>query len=76
MRINYTFLLLIILGVPVYLFGQLEVTNTPPITPENLISNVFLGDGVEVISIDFDGDPMSVGYFSQGLNTIGMERGL
>ena len=56
--------------------AQLEVTNAAPITPENLISNVFLGEGVEVVSINFDGIPSSVGLFTQGLNSIGMDRGI
>ncbi len=62
---------------PLLLTAQpLEVTNAAPITPENLISNVFLGDGVEVISIQYDGDPLSVGFFNHGEDEVGMQRGI
>ncbi|MEZ4920668.1 MAG: choice-of-anchor L domain-containing protein [Saprospiraceae bacterium] len=56
----------------------LEVTDaaTPPFTPENLISNIFLGDGVEVTNIQFNGSNAAVGYFTGGQNSIGIERGI
>ncbi len=62
-----------------HLFAQpMEITDatTPPITPENLISNIFLGDGVEVVDVTFEGDPLSVGYFKNGQNAVGIERGI
>ncbi|MCC6726718.1 MAG: choice-of-anchor L domain-containing protein, partial [Saprospiraceae bacterium] len=57
---------------------QMEVTDatTAPITPENLITNIFLGDGVEVLNVDFQGDPLSVGYFKNGDNAVGIPRGI
>jgi gliding motility-associated-like protein len=62
------------------LFGQsqFQVTDseTAPFTPENLISNVFLGEGVTVKSINFAGEPKAVGYFSGGANVIGLDRGI
>ncbi|WP_020538983.1 choice-of-anchor L domain-containing protein [Lewinella cohaerens] len=71
------FLLLVLFSMlSVSVFAQLEVTNAAPITPENLISNVFLGDGVEVVSITYAGDQGAVGLFTQGSTTIGMERGI
>ncbi len=56
----------------------IEVTpsTTDPYTPENLITNVFLGDGVEVISVQFDGDPTAVGFFKNATDEIGIERGI
>jgi len=54
----------------------LEVTNAPPITPQNLITNVFLGEGVEVISVDYFGANKSVGFFKYGIDEVGIERGL
>jgi gliding motility-associated-like protein len=57
-------------------FGQMEVTNAPPITPENLITNVFLGEGVEVISVSYQGNAKSVGFFKNAESAIGIERGL
>lgn len=57
-------------------FLQVTGGNTPPFTPENLISNIFLGDGVEVTSIVYNGDPLAVGYFTGGTQSIGLERGI
>ncbi|MDX1911580.1 MAG: choice-of-anchor L domain-containing protein [Saprospiraceae bacterium] len=56
----------------------LQVTDvvTGPYNPQSLISNVFLGNGVEVTNIQFTGDPRAVGYFSGGTNSIGIERGI
>ena len=58
--------------------AQLEITNanTPPFTPENLISNVFLGEGVEVTNINFGGDNEAVGFFTNGTDAIGIDRGI
>ncbi len=54
----------------------LEVTNAPPITPQNLITNIFLGDGVEVLNVTYQGSANAVGFFKNGQNATGMERGL
>ncbi len=80
-RPTQTLLLLAIglLALPSSLNAQfLQVTDvvTGPFNPQNLISNVFLGDGVEVSNIQFNGDPRSVGYFSGGTPSIGLERGI
>ena len=58
--------------------AQIEVSggNQNPWTPQNLIENVFLGDGVEVSDITYNGDDASVGYFQNGLGDIGLERGI
>ena len=55
---------------------QIEVDNNDPFTPINLISNVFLGDGVEVINVTYDGPPLSVAYFKDGENQVGLGRGV
>ncbi len=56
----------------------LEVVDaaTAPYTPENLISNIFLGDGVEVLDIQFFGEPTAVGYFNNAEDEIGINRGI
>jgi len=56
----------------------MQVTSgaTQPFTPANLISNVFLGDGVEVLSIVYNGKPTSVGYFTNGTQAVGLTRGI
>lgn len=55
---------------------QVTGANTAPFTPQNLISNIFLGDGVEVTQITYAGQPAAVGYFTGGNNAIGIERGI
>lgn len=50
--------------------------NTSPYTPENLITNVFLGQGVTVTDVQFFGDPLSVGYFDEALPSVGIDRGV
>ena len=53
------FTTIIIFGVLLFanqLFGQtIQVTpgTTPPFTPTNLLQQVFLGDGVEVLNINY-----------------------
>ena len=56
----------------------LEVTDaaTPPYNPQYLISNIFLGDGVDVLNIQYNGVATAVGYFTGGTNAIGIERGV
>ncbi len=63
---------------PFISMGQIEVTpaNTGIFTPESLVTNVFLGDGVEVTALSFSGEDISVGYFTNGLGNIGIERGI
>ena len=61
------------------LYGQVlqaTASNVPPFTPQNLIQNIFLGEGVEVTNITYAGDPVAVGYFTQGQNIIGIDRGI
>lgn len=71
-----SFIIFLIAGVSAS--AQLQVTDatTPPYNPNNLIRNVFLGSGVEVTSIQLNGNARSVGFFSDGMNTIGLERGI
>ncbi len=56
----------------------LQVTDvvTGPYNPQSLISNVFLGEGVQVTNIQFNGDPRAVGYFSGGTQALGIDRGI
>jgi hypothetical protein len=59
------------------LIAQIEVEPTGTIfTPENLVTNVFLGNGVEVTNLTYAGDNLAVGYFTNGTNDVGMERGI
>lgn len=55
---------------------QVTGANTAPFTPQNLISNIFLGEGVEVTNITYNGTNAAVGYFTGGNTAIGIERGI
>lgn len=50
--------------------------NTAPYTPENLITNIFLGQGVEVTNVQHFGNPAAVGFFKDAIDEIGIDRGL
>lgn len=54
----------------------LEVNNSAPFTPQNLITNVFLGEGVQVLSVTYEGVNKSVGFFKDGEPHIGIDRGI
>lgn len=58
--------------------GQMTIEDASfaPFDPESLIRDVFLGDGVEVISVDYAGEPVSLGYFEGGNAAIGLDRGV
>ncbi len=57
--------------------AQIEVEPTGALfTPESLITNVFLGEGVEVTNLTFDGSNQAAGYFTNGLDDIGIDRGI
>ncbi len=58
------------------LLQTIDATNNGPYTPQSLISNILLGDGVTVTSVLYNGSPRAVGYFSGGTQSIGIERGI
>lgn len=55
---------------------QVTGANTPPFTPQNLISNIFLGEGVTVTNISYNGISSAVGYFTGGTPSVGIDRGI
>lgn len=83
---NYTITTIqkLILVAPILFFtfkaqAQLETidaTSNGPYTPQSLISNVFLGDGVDVLSVNYSGSARAVGYFSGGSPVVGIDRGI
>ncbi len=75
LRFGIFFLFVFVFSVNAFA-QDMEVTNAPPITPENLITNIFLGEGVEVINVDYQGPPISVGFFKNGAEEIGIGRGI
>ncbi|MBT8189557.1 MAG: choice-of-anchor L domain-containing protein, partial [Bacteroidia bacterium] len=68
------FLLLLSLNIN----GQITVDpgNTAPFDFENIIENVFLGNGVEIVDVKYFGDPKAVGVFANAENVIGLNRGI
>ncbi len=60
------------------LSAQMEITpgNFNPYTPESLITDIFIDDGVEVLNVTYTGDPEAVGYFFNASGDIGIERGI
>src|SRR5690349_9533033 len=69
-------LLFLFLSVNAQFLQTIDATSNGPYTPQSLISNVFLGNGVEVTNITYSGSPRAVGYFSGGTQSIGIERGI
>lgn len=55
---------------------QVRLSNTSNFTPKDMIENIFLGEGVEVLDVKYDGENKSTGYFSNGMNVISLERGI
>ena len=75
---RHSCLLFLVLFFMKWGYGQIEVepATNQPFNPESLIKSVFLGKGIEILDIQFRGDPSAVGYFSNGLDDIGISEGL
>lgn len=59
------------------LFAQLQVSTAPPYdTPQSLVQNVLLGQGVTVSNITFSGDADQIGYFDGTASNVGIGQGL
>jgi hypothetical protein len=52
-----------------------EGAGTPELDPIQLIEEVCLGPGIEVLEINYNGDPEAVGHFSGGDDFFGLEEG-
>ena len=50
--------------------------NVPPLQQDNIISNVFLGNGVELINSEFFGNERAMGMFDNAQSVIGLESGI
>lgn len=59
-------------------YGQMTLhpSSTEPLTPDNLIQNVFIGNGIEIISSSYTGLSGSVGLFDNAINEVGIEKGI
>lgn len=70
---------IVLCGITTDIFSQpLQITGatSSALTPQSLIQNIFLGEGVEVSNITYNGDNVAVGYFTGGQGAIGIERGI
>ncbi|MEM6394915.1 MAG: choice-of-anchor L domain-containing protein [Bacteroidota bacterium] len=67
---------LFLLSSFLYVNAQLEVINEFPYDPDNLVETVFVGEGVTVLNVDYEGDQSSAAFFKGGLPFIGMDRGI
>ena len=57
--------------------AQISITaSNAALDPQALIETFFLGEGVEVTNINYTGDNNAVGFFTDGLNEIGIDRGI
>lgn len=76
MIIRIVWLMAILLYV-IQLRAQFAVTgaDTPAFGPQELIEEVCLGEGIQVLDIQYSGVPAAVGRFSGGDNIIGLEEG-
>ena len=50
--------------------------NVPPLQPDNIVSNVFLGNGVDLLNSKFSGSDVAVGVFDNAQSAIGLESGI
>jgi len=55
---------------------EIQAATAPPLDPIGLIENVFLGGGVEVLDIQYDGINASVGFFNNAEAELGIKRGI
>lgn len=72
------FAIFLVISAPSLYSQIMDVTDaaTPPYTPVSLISDIFLGEGVDVLSVQFNGQPAAIGAFFNGTQAVGIERGI
>jgi hypothetical protein len=73
----FTSLFVLLFAVSAHTQGVLFVdgADTPVFNPIELIEDVCLGPGIDVLEINFQGDPAAVGRFTGGENFFGIEEG-
>ncbi len=71
-------LFLVLLFSPFWGMAQMEILDatTSPLNPENLIENVFLGEGVTVLDVTYEGSSAAVGLFKNADPILGLDRGI
>ncbi len=50
--------------------------NQPPFSPETIIKNFFIGEGVQILDVKYEGDLEATGLFTGGSTDIGIEQGI
>ena len=55
---------------------EVIVADQEPYTPESLIRNFFIGEGVQILDIKFEGSNKATGYFQNGIADIGIDQGI
>lgn len=75
MRILCILLFICMFNISQTLRAQLSVTSGV-FTPDQLVKNIFLGDGVEVVNVKYTGADQAIGYFTNGKTNIGVEKGI
>ena len=75
---KHLLIVLFLLTAQIFCFAQIEVSSgsLPPYDPQALIEDVLLGEGVEILNIQFEGADKSVGYFNSATTNIGLEEGI
>ncbi len=57
--------------------GQINVTYSPPYdTPQFLVENILTGVGVTTSNWTYNGSPLQLGFFNNGLSSIGLDSGI
>ncbi len=62
--------------IPLQAQIQVRPCDNTSFLPDDLIKNIFLGEGVKVINIKYEGAEKSVGLFSNGSSAISLNRGI
>ncbi len=79
LNLNYLWCIAICLLFHLSLFSQnTEIIpgDRQPYLPETLIRNYFIGEGVEILDIKFEGSPKATGFFNNGTKDLGLESGI
>jgi len=73
----YSIILCLVGIIPLY-SQNIEIIDASqePFTPESLIKNYFIGEGVDIIDISYEGINEATGYFSSGTEDLGLEQGI
>ena len=71
------YVIILYLLFPFIINGQLIIKpiDGQDVTPEKIIEDIFLGQGVEIININYEGLDVAAGIFENGSDYIGLDKG-